>query len=330
MSSRLRQPRTPQWRAASRPAVLCWMSEAPGEAAVKDAKEKSNATAAKSSQNATTTAAPKANTTTKVPENPARLLAKALSDAGSEASSRRFTRMPYAGSEPARGGRFTRTPYAGSEPARGGRFTRTPCETGNAVEPFQADDPRPKPEPAPPARRRRTPVEEPGNEVAPPQVERSSAKPDASVPASFNKSFRSQYAGQTQMANQTTPQQHISFYTDGSGSSGRATKSSLAGWGFVGYFRSSVIVESFGHVNVDEQSPFFLGARVASNSAGELSAIMEVLLYLAHPTSQYGTATIHYDSKWAADMTKGTARPKRNKRMVNLARLLLHKVQQKI
>ena len=140
--------------------------------------------------------------------------------------------------------------------------------------------------------------------------------------ASFNKPFRSQYAGQTQMINQTTPQQHISFYTDGSGSSGRATKSSLAGWGFVGYFRNSVIVEASGPVNVDEQSPFFLGAGVGSNNTGELSAIMEVLLYLAHPESQYGTATIHYDSKWAANMTKGTARPKRNKRMVNLARLL--------
>ena len=116
--------------------------------------------------------------------------------------------------------------------------------------------------------------------------------------ASFNKPFRSQYAGQTQMMSQTTPQQHISFYADGSGSSGRATKSSSAGWGFVGYFRNSVIVEASGPANVDEQSPLFLEAGVASNNTGELSAIMEVLLYLAHPGSQYGTATIHYDSKW--------------------------------
>ena len=121
----------------------------------------------------------------------------------------------------------------------------------------------------------------------------------------FNASFRAHYAAQSQTENQTTPPQHISFYTDGSGSSGRATRSSLAGWGFVGYYSNAILVESYGPVNVDEQSPFYLGAGVASNNTGELSAIMEVLLFLLHPDNQYGAATIYYDSKWAATMTKG-------------------------
>ena len=145
----------------------------------------------------------------------------------------------------------------------------------------------------------------------------------------FNKTFRAHYASQSRTSKQTTPPQHISFYTDGSGSSGRATRSSLAGWGFVGYYSNAITVESYGPVNVDEQSPFYLGALVASNNTGELSAIMEVLLFLLHPDNQYTDATIYYDSKWAATMTRGTARPKRNKRMVNLARLLLQQVQSK-
>ena len=146
----------------------------------------------------------------------------------------------------------------------------------------------------------------------------------------FNRLFREKYAGKPCIPLQTTPPQHIKFYTDGSGSSGRATRSTLAGWGYVGYYLDAPIVKAYGPVNVDQLSPFHLGANVGSNNTGELSAIMEVLLLLAHPDNTYTSATINYDSKWAASMVKGTARPKRNKQMVNLARLLLQRVRDKV
>ena len=65
-----------------------------------------------------------------------------------------------------------------------------------------------------------------------------------SVATSFNQLFRAKYAGGFEQTPLTTPRQHITFYTDGSGSSGRATRSSLAGWGFVGYYRSATVVEA--------------------------------------------------------------------------------------
>ena len=91
-----------------------------------------------------------------------------------------------------------------------------------------------------------------------------------------------------------------------------------------------MVVEAYGPVNVDTTSPFFLGANVSSNTSGELSAIMEVLLYLAHPSNTYTQATIYYDSKWAAGMVRGTSRPKRHKQMINAARLLLQQVQRNV
>ena len=110
----------------------------------------------------------------------------------------------------------------------------------------------------------------------------------------FNRLFREKYAGKERIPLQTTPPQHIRFYTDGSGSSGRATRSTVAGWGYVGYYLDTPIVKAYGPVNVDQLSPFHLGANVGSNNTGELSAIMEVLLLLAHPDSTYTTATINF------------------------------------
>ena len=155
----------------------------------------------------------------------------------------------------------------------------------------------------------------------------------SSAPSSvtgFNQLFRAKYTGAIESASQTTPRQHLTIYTDGSGSSGRATRSSLAGWGFVAYYQGAVVVEACGPVNVDTTSPFFLGANVASNNSGELSAIMEALLYLAHPSNTYTQATIYYDSKWAAGMVRGTSRPKRHKQMINAARLLLQQIQRNV
>ena len=69
-------------------------------------------------------------------------------------------------------------------------------------------------------------------------------------------------------------------------------------------------IEGSGRVNTDYSSPFYLGATVGSNNTAELSAIMEAMLYLLHAKVKPGKVIINYDSKWAAQMTRGHARPK--------------------
>ena len=79
-------------------------------------------------------------------------------------------------------------------------------------------------------------------------------------------------------------------------------------------------IEGYGRVNTDYSSPFYLGATVGSNNTAELSAIMEAMLYLLQVKVKPGKVVINYDSKWAAQMTRGHARPKRHKVMVANAR----------
>ena len=163
----------------------------------------------------------------------------------------------------------------------------------------------------------------------PPRTVRYDYTSDAAKTLHFNQVFRCSLVGSS-YKEQATPQGLLEIYTDGSGSKGRATRATPAGWGFVVTVRDVDIVHSYGPVNVDETSPFYLGAAVSSNNSGELSAIIEALLYLLHPTVHNSRVIFYYDSKWAANMARGTSRPKRHKRMVDTARLLLHELEQKM
>ena len=82
-------------------------------------------------------------------------------------------------------------------------------------------------------------------------------------------------------------------------------------------------------VNTDYSSPYFLGAQVGSNNTGELTALIEAMLYLLHDTVKASCITIYYDSKWAAQMVRGQARPKRHATMVHHARKIYSQLQEK-
>ena len=93
----------------------------------------------------------------------------------------------------------------------------------------------------------------------------------------------------------------IAFYTDGSGSKGKCTRLTPAGWGWCSRQGNDWLVAS-GPVNTDPQHLKFIGAQPSrSNNTGELTAIIEALLFaLEH---DYGDVVIHSDSKWAILIT---------------------------
>ena len=157
----------------------------------------------------------------------------------------------------------------------------------------------------------------------PPKLE---YKVDQNTRQQFCQTFRSAYV---RPRNQTpAPTREYSVHTDGSGSKGRATTSTPAGWG-VYIQQGHPEIVGYGRVNTDYSSPYFWGAQVGSNSAGELSALIEAMLYLLHDTVKASRITIYYDSKWAAQMVRGQSRPKRHATMVHNARKIYSQLQEK-
>ena len=119
----------------------------------------------------------------------------------------------------------------------------------------------------------------------------------------------------------------LTFFTDGSGSKGKCTRTTPAGWGWCSRQGNDWLAAS-GPVSTDPQHLKYLGAEVGSNNTGELSAIIEALLFaLEH---DYGEVVIHSDSKWAILMIQGVWRPKTNKDLVVLAQRLAYKCGMKV
>ena len=157
----------------------------------------------------------------------------------------------------------------------------------------------------------------------PPKLEH---KVDEHTRQQFCQTFRSAYARPRDKPPATTHE--YSVYTDGSGSKGRATTSTPAGWGlFIQQGHSEIVGQ--GRVNTDYSSPYFLGAQVGSNNTGELTALMEAMLYFLNDTVKASRVTIYYDSKWAAQMVRGQSRPKRHAAMVHNARKIYSLLQEK-
>ena len=118
--------------------------------------------------------------------------------------------------------------------------------------------------------------------------------------------------------------QSIQIYTDGSGSSGRCSSTTPAGWGFVVVNGDEVIHEARGPVSTHVDSAYYLGATVGSNNTGELSAWMEAALYLlGSPDTMPSSVTFCYDSQWAANMVRGKFRVKRNRTLVSASKQIL-------
>ena len=111
----------------------------------------------------------------------------------------------------------------------------------------------------------------------------------------------------------------IVFYTDSSGSKGKCSGSTPASWGWC-YKQGLDWLTSHGPVCTHPSHFRFIGARVGSNNAGAVSAIVDALLYaLEH---EYTHVHIHTDSQWAINTITLKWRAKANKELVQTAKRL--------
>ena len=141
----------------------------------------------------------------------------------------------------------------------------------------------------------------------------------------FNSVFR-QHMGLQTPAPVSDASRNIKVYTDGSGSAGRCTSSTPAGWGFVVVEDDSPIHQARGPVVTDPRCLYYLGATVGSNNTGELTAWLESALFLLQATP-HKSITFVYDSQWVQGMVTGKYRPKRHKSLVYLAKKVYQHLQ---
>ena len=145
------------------------------------------------------------------------------------------------------------------------------------------------------------------------------SKVDQTLRDSFNRSLRDSHANPNPSLDHSAK---ITFYTDGAGTKGKATKRTPAGWGWCAK-QGSDWLQASGPVVTDNHHLKYLGAVVGSNNTGELSAIIEALLFaLEH---DYERVHVHTDSQWSLNMVTGKWRPKTNKQLVLLAQRLAYK-----
>ena len=109
-------------------------------------------------------------------------------------------------------------------------------------------------------------------------------------------------------------------YTDGSGSKGRCNKNTPAGWGWC-YLKDGEWVEAFGPVVTSPDNFHFHGAQVGSNNTGELTAILEAILYAI--SENWSGVTIRTDSQWSINVLKGIWKVRHHKVLVNYIKSLI-------
>ena len=109
-------------------------------------------------------------------------------------------------------------------------------------------------------------------------------------------------------------------YTDGSGSRGRCSKTTPAGWGWC-YQEEAQWIEAFGPVVTDPDSLHFRGAQVGSNNTGELTAILEALIMAMDKNWQ--DVTIRSDSQWSINVIAGKWKARSHKTLVNYIKSII-------
>ena len=115
----------------------------------------------------------------------------------------------------------------------------------------------------------------------------------------------------------------VTVYTDGSGTHGKCSARTPAGWGWTLTADHHHFTDSAGPVITDPANPGYLGAQVGSNNTGELSAWIESALSLLSSDAPLPSSiTFVYDSQWAQKVITGQWRAKRHKNMVQTARSL--------
>ncbi|CAK9056851.1 LINE-1 retrotransposable element ORF2 protein (ORF2p) [Includes: Reverse transcriptase [Durusdinium trenchii] len=122
------------------------------------------------------------------------------------------------------------------------------------------------------------------------------------------------------------------LYTDGAGPSAGHPH---AGWG-VAIWESAAKshlpdFELFGPVPLDPRDKRWLGASVATNNTGELTAMVEALLWLEQeaPGAPDLPAIIWFDSTYAHDVLTGTATPTANQELIDEGQRVLERVKTK-
>jgi len=111
-------------------------------------------------------------------------------------------------------------------------------------------------------------------------------------------------------------------YTDGSclANADVAARRPVAGWAFVAVENGAVVAERSGRVVTDPGEPSFRGAEHGSNNTGELTAVIEALLWARNRTPNVDELVVRYDSHYAANMADGSWTPTRNFALVESAR----------
>ena len=161
----------------------------------------------------------------------------------------------------------------------------------------------------------------PPKQPRPPKLDFTKATPEAK--AQFNTTLKTSLGMQAPQTPPATPQDHTAdfyFYTDGSGSRGKCGPSTPAGWGWCFEREDGTWHDAWGPVVTDPDHIAYLGAGVGSNNTGELTAIIEALLYAQEHNAN--KVHIYTDSQWALNVIKGKWKAKTHKQMVHTAQLL--------
>ena len=120
----------------------------------------------------------------------------------------------------------------------------------------------------------------------------------------------------------TTPDHTAEFdiYTDGSGTKGKCGPGTPAGWGWCFEREDGSWHDAWGPVVTDPDHTAYLGAGVGSNNTGELSAIVEAMLYAQEQSTS--RLRIYSDSQWAINVILGKWKAKVHKQLVHTAQVL--------
>ena len=139
----------------------------------------------------------------------------------------------------------------------------------------------------------------------------------------FNQALRDILDHTAQTPEQPSQPLRITFYTDGSGSRGKCSATTPAGWGWCAP-QGEDWLEASGPVITSPDHTAYVGATVGSNNTGELTAIAEALLFAVE--HEYTHVTIHTDSLWARNVISGLWKAKTNKALVHTAKRLVKRM----
>lgn len=167
-----------------------------------------------------------------------------------------------------------------------------------------------------------------------PKLDYTAGEATQHVAVAFNDQFRKHFAhGSVAATNSGHTANNLLFVgTDGSGSSGKATPHTRAGWGFVishDRIGEHIFSKGWGGVVTDHRQAQYLGARVGSNNTGELTALCEAMLWALERNLTQATMHILYDSKWAANMARGIWKPKTGRTLVRTAQRIYKMLMEK-